>query len=211
MNMSVPSAVVFDLGKVLVDFDYGIAAAKLAQCSQFTAPQVLQALSQSPLLHRFETGLLSNEQFAVEVCAQCGFSGTRDEFYEAFADIFCEIPAMTALAASLRAQRIPTCVFSNTNDLAICHIRRRFAFFAHFDHYILSYEQGVMKPEAAIYDAVERALGLSGEAIVYLDDRAENVEGGLARGWRAILHETPEKTISVLGQWGLPIGSSSRK
>jgi HAD superfamily hydrolase (TIGR01509 family) len=63
-----------------------------------------------------------------------------------------------------------------------------------------------MKPDAAIYAAVERALGLTGEAIVYLDDRGENVEGGLVRGWRALLHETPEKTIPTLGQWGLPVG-----
>jgi glucose-1-phosphatase len=207
--MSAPLAVVFDLGKVLVDFDYGIAAAKLAGRSQLTAPQVLRALSQSPLLHRFETGLMSNEQFAVEVCATCGFSGSRDDFYDAFADIFTEIPAMTALAAALQARRIPTCIFSNTNDLAIGHIRRRFGFFAHFDHYILSYEQGVMKPDAAIYAAVERALGLGGEAIIYLDDRAENVEGGLALGWRVVLHETPEKSIPALAQWGLPVGPSS--
>jgi HAD superfamily hydrolase (TIGR01509 family) len=206
--MSVPSAVVFDLGKVLLDFDYGIAAAKIARRGKLTAPQTLKVLIESPLLYRFETGLMSNEQFADEVCAACGFSGTLDEFYEAFADIFCEIRPMIALQAAFRAHRVPTCIFSNTNGLAIGHIRRRYPFFAHFDHYILSYEQGVMKPEAAIYAVVERALGLAGEAIVYLDDRPENVEGGLALGWRALLHETPEKTISTLRQWGLPVGPS---
>ena len=203
--MSVPSAVVFDLGKVLLDFDYGIAASKIAQRAKLTGPQVLQALSQTPLLLRFESGQMSNEQFAVEVCSACAFSGTLDEFYEDFADIFSEIRPMTALHSALRASRIPTCVFSNTNDLAIGHIRRRFPFFAHFDHYILSYEQGVMKPDPAIYAAAERALGTAGGAIAYLDDRAENVEAGLARGWRALLHETPEKTIRALRQWGLPV------
>ena len=66
-----------------------------------------------------------------------------------------------------------------------------------------------MKPEEKIYAAVERATGHAGEAIVYLDDRAENVQGGLARGWRALLHETPEKTIPALRQMGLPVGPSS--
>jgi putative hydrolase of the HAD superfamily len=205
--MSAPSAVVFDLGKVLLDFDYGIAAAKMAPWSKLTAPQVLEVLAQSPLLGRFETGLMSNEQFAAEVCATCGFSGTMDEFYEAFADIFSEIRPMTALHAALRSSRVPTCIFSNTNGLAIGHIRRHFPFFGHFDHYILSYEEGVMKPSAAIYAAVERAVGLARDAIVYLDDRAENVEGGLLRGWRALLHETPEKTIPALRQMGLPVGA----
>jgi hypothetical protein len=44
-----------------------------------------------PLLRRYETGLVTDEEFAVEVCAACGFSGTLDEFYDAFADIFREI------------------------------------------------------------------------------------------------------------------------
>jgi HAD superfamily hydrolase (TIGR01509 family) len=209
MSVSVPSAVVFDLGKVLLDFDFGIAAAKMARKSKLTAEEVMQTLNQSPLLHRYECGHMTREEFAVEVCAACSFSGTLDEYYDLFSDIFTEIRPMTALHATLRAHKITSCVFSNTNDLAIGHIRRRFPFFANFDHYILSYEQGVMKPDAAIYAAVERALGLAGEAIVYLDDRAENVEGGLVRGWRGILHEKPEQTISALAQMGLPVGANS--
>jgi glucose-1-phosphatase len=207
--MSVPSVVVFDLGKVLVDFDYGIAAAKIARQSKLSPQQVRHALDQSPLLKRFETGLMTNEQFAAEVCASCAFSGTVDEFYEAFADIFSEIQPMIALHAALRASRIPTCVFSNTNGVAVGHIRRRFPFFDHFDSYVLSYEVGAMKPDAKIYAAVERATGHSGEAIVYVDDRAENIEGGLARGWRVVLHETPEKTLPALRQMGLPVAANS--
>jgi len=206
MNMDVPKVVVFDLGKVLVDFDYGIAGAKIAPRSRLTPEQVRHALDHSPLLYRFETGLMTNEEFAVEVCSICGFSGTVDEFYEAFADIFSEIHPMTAMQGALRCNGIPTCIFSNTNGVAVGHIRRRFPFFAHFDHYILSYEIGAMKPDAKIYAAVERAVGHVGDAIVYLDDRAENIQGGLARGWRAILHETPEKTIPALRQMGLPVG-----
>jgi glucose-1-phosphatase len=204
--MSVPSLVVFDLGKVLLDFDYGITAAKIIPRGKFTPQQVREMFDHSPLTRRFESGLMTNEQFAVEVCSMCGFSGTLDEFYDAFADIFSEIKPMIAMQAALRANGIPTCIFSNTNDIAIGHIRRRFPFFAHFDGYILSHEQGCMKPDARIYAAVERAMGQTGEAIVYLDDRAENVQGGLDRGWRALLHETPEKSIRALGEMGLPVG-----
>src|SRR5580658_7534416 len=153
--MSAPKVVVFDLGKVLVDFDYQIAAAKLAPRTKLTLQQVRQALDRSPLLYRYEAGLMTDQQFAVEVCSLCGFSGTLDEFYDAFADIFSEIEPMTAMQAALRANGIPTCIFSNTNGVAVGHIRQRFPFFANFDHYILSYQEGAMKPEAKIYAAVE--------------------------------------------------------
>jgi HAD superfamily hydrolase (TIGR01509 family) len=197
--------VVFDLGKVLLDFDYGIAAAKIVPRGRCSEQQVRDALAHSSMILRFESGLMSNEEFADRICSLCGFSGTREEFYDAFADIFTEIKPMTALHAALRAAGIPTCIFSNTNGIAIGHVRQRFPFFAHFDAYIYSYEERVMKPDPAIYAAVERAMGRKGDALAYLDDRPENVQGGLARGWRAVLHETPEKSIAALRLMGLPV------
>jgi FMN phosphatase YigB (HAD superfamily) len=203
--MKEPLAVVFDLGKVLVDFDYSISAAKFARQSRFTAAQVRQMLDHSPLLYRFETGLMTEEEFYGEVCATSGFSGSIAEFCETFADIFSEIKPMTAIQAALRSKKVPTFVFSNTNPIAVRHIRKAFPFFAHFDGYVFSYEQGAMKPSPKIYEVAERLTGRTGAGIVYLDDRAENVEAGLARGWRALLHQTPEQSIAALRQLGLPV------
>ncbi len=105
---------------------------------------------------------------------------------------------MIELHAGLRRRGIPTWIFSNTNDLAIEHIRRSFPFFANFDGYIYSYEVGVMKPRAGIYAALEKRTGRHGGEILYLDDRPENAAAGAARGWQAILHETPEKTRTAM-------------
>jgi FMN phosphatase YigB (HAD superfamily) len=203
--MSRPEVVVFDLGKVLVDFNYGIAAAAIARRSRYTPQQVQQLLDHSPLLYRFETGLLTNEQFYGEVCAACGYSGTLDDFCGAFADIFSEIKQMTAMHAALRGHGVPTFIFSNTNGIAVRHIRQNFPFFANFEGYIYSYEHGAMKPDAKIYEVVERITGRKGDQIVYLDDRAENFEAARARGWRALFHKTPEESIAVLRQLGLPV------
>jgi hypothetical protein len=39
--------------------------------------------------------------------------------------------------------------------------------------------------------------------MIYLDDRAENIAAGAARGWRVILHESPEKTRQALAGFGV--------
>jgi 2-haloacid dehalogenase len=200
-----PEVVVFDLGKVLVDFDYGIATAKIAPLSRFTLQEVRTLLDHSPLLYRFETGLLTNEQFYGEVCAACEYSGTLGEFCDCFADIFSEIKPMTAMQAALRAHGVPTYIFSNTNGIAVPHVRKNFPFFANFDGYIYSYEHGAMKPDPKIYEVVEQISGCRGSQIVYLDDRVENFEAGCDRGWRALLHKTAEETIPALRQMGLPV------
>jgi HAD superfamily hydrolase (TIGR01509 family) len=197
--------VVFDLGRVLLDFDYSIAAHRIAEKSRSGVDEARFFIDQSPLLHRYETGLVTTQEFFAEICRLSGFSGTADEFAEFFSDIFAPIQPMIQLQAELRQAGIRTYIFSNTNDLAICHIRERFPFFNQFDGYILSYEHRSMKPDAKLYEIVERETRSSGREIIYLDDRLENVEAGRNRDWQAILHESPEKSRTALKQLGLPV------
>src|SRR3989449_1861401 len=178
-----PKAVVFDLGKVLVDFDYSIAGRRIAARGKMSAAEVQKFIDHSPLLVRFETGQMSQEQFFAEVQSVTGFDGTLDEFAEFFADIFSPIEPMLKLHAALRQRGVPTYVFSNTNELAVGHIRRQFPFFSYFDGYILSYQHGAMKPDARLYEVVEKESGRRQEQILYLDDRAENIAAGAVRGW----------------------------
>jgi len=195
--------VVFDLGKVLVDFDYSIAVSRIAGRSNLSPDGVEQFFFRSPLLVDYESGRLTRREFFEQARQATGFRGTLDEFGEFFADIFTEIPPMIELHAGLRRRGFKTFIFSNTNDLAVEHIRRNFPFFQNFDGYIYSYEVGAMKPEAKIYESLERLAGRHGAEIVYLDDRPENVAAGAARGWRTILHETPEKSHQALAALGV--------
>ncbi len=190
--------IVFDLGKVLVDFDYTIAVSRIAGRSVLSPAQVEQFFFHSPLLVDYESGRLTRPDFFEQARQATGFRGTMEEFGGYFADIFTEIPPMIELHAKLRGHGLKTFIFSNTNDLAVEHIRRNFAFFQNFDGYIYSYEVGAMKPNPKIYESLEELAGRRGAEIVYLDDRPENVAGGAARGWRAIVHETPEKTRAAL-------------
>ena len=64
--------VVFDLGKVLVDFDYAIAGRKLAQRATMAATDLGRFLISVPLIVRYETGLISSEEFYHEVRAASG-------------------------------------------------------------------------------------------------------------------------------------------
>jgi len=202
--MTRPAAVVFDLGKVLVDFDYSIAARRLAaRCANGTEAARFFA-DHGPKLLRYELGVIDTRRFYEEVRDATGFSGTLEEFGQSFSDIFTEIPAMVELHSALRDRGFPTYIFSNTNDLAVGHIRRCFAFYDRFDGYILSYQHGSMKPDAKLYEVVERETGRRREEILYLDDRPENIETGAARGWQSVLHETPEQTRAALKALGLP-------
>lgn len=201
--MSKPEAVVFDLGKVLLEFDYGIVARRLAAHSGRDAEQIRGLLDQSPLLLRFESGQMTNDEFFREVSALTGYSGMFDEFANIFGDIFTAIHPMIDLHGQLRAHGVPTFIFSNTNDLAIRHIRVNFPFFAGFTDYIYSHEAGAMKPDHRIYEIVERRTGRKGAELLYIDDRKENIDVGHARGWHVVHHQTPELTSTAVRAAGL--------
>jgi HAD superfamily hydrolase (TIGR01509 family) len=197
------SVLVFDLGKVLVDFDYSIAARRITPLCKSAADPLKFFSQHAALLTSYELGVLTTQEFFNQIKEVSGFSGTQAEFNGFFADIFTPIQGMIDLLAELRKTLIPAYIFSNTNDLAVDHIRRRYPFFSDFDGYVLSYEHGAMKPAAKLYEIVERATGRRGGEILYIDDRPENVEAGMARGWQAILHESPSATREAMQKLGL--------
>ena len=191
-------AVVFDLGKVLVDFDYGIAARKLAGTSGKATDEIQKIIDQSPLLFRYESAQITTSQFFDEVRQRIDFRSNFDAFAAAFADIFTEIPEMTRLHAALREQGLSTFVLSNTNEIAIAHVRRNFPFFGRFTDYVFSFEHAVLKPEPRIYEIAERIAGVRGGEILFLDDKPENVAAAAERGWQTICHRSCDESIAAV-------------
>lgn len=199
-----PKAVVFDLGKVLVDFNYQLVADRLSARSgrKYTLQDLLE---NAPLLYKLESGQITNEEFFAAVVKKSGYSGTFDQFKVEFGDIFTEIPEMTAFNAVLQANSIPTFVFSNTNGFAVDSIRRTFPFIKNFTAYIYSFEHKVMKPQSKIYEIVEKVSGFRGWDILYIDDRPENATEGAAHGWQTVVHRNPKQTLTIARDLGLPV------
>ena len=75
-----PQVVVFDLGKVLVDFDYRIGARKVAARAALTEEEIVHFIERSPMLLRYETGRLTTREFFAEVRAVTGYQGAFEEF-----------------------------------------------------------------------------------------------------------------------------------
>jgi FMN phosphatase YigB (HAD superfamily) len=195
--------VVFDLGKVLLEFDYRIAARRFLSRCRIGMGQILRLVNQSSLLLDYERGRLTTDQFFAIIREATGFEGSRAEFARIFGDIFTPIAPMVELFEQIRDRGYPAYIFSNTNELATDHIRNTYPFFNRFTGYVLSYEHGVMKPDARLYEVLEETAGVSGGAIFYLDDRPENVEAGRRRRWRAFVHESPQRSRESAVHCGL--------
>ncbi len=201
-----PKGVVFDLGKVLLDFDYGLAVRKFLPRAKVTLGELNAVINGSPLLLAYEKGEMNTQTFFENVKQRTGFEGSREEFETIFGDIFTEVLPMTACLRRLAAAGVPTYALSNTNEMAIRHVRREYSFYREFDDHILSYEHGAMKPDPRLYELIERRSGLEGPDLFFLDDRAENVAAARERNWQGIVHRDPDESIEAMRRAGLPLG-----
>lgn len=107
------------------------------------------------------------------------------------------------LMEALQARGVP--VFSLTNfgvesyDLAVGH----YPFLGAFDRDFVSGHRKVIKPDPRIYDILEQETGLAGDALIFTDDRPENIEAAAARGWRTHLFRDPQGWADRLVAEGL--------
>src|ERR1051325_11939783 len=101
--MARPKAIIFDLGKVLLDFDYSIAAGRIAGRCKTPLEDINRYIPPSPLLFRYETGSMTTDDFYREVCGLTGFTDDIEMFSGFFGDIFSPIEPMVRLQSDLRA------------------------------------------------------------------------------------------------------------
>src|SRR5260370_36265947 len=75
-----------------------------------------------------------------------------------------------------------------------------------FEYLIYSCDYGSIKPEPSIYRNCLELLKVAPQDILYLDDRAENVEAAARLGINSVLLDTVEKTASrVESRFDIPV------
>lgn len=94
------------------------------------------------------------------------------------------IPRSVRLLRALRTQGTPVHTLTNFGIGTWAIATPAYDFLNEFDHAFVSGHMGVIKPEARIYEMVEEQLNLRGEALIFADDRLDNIKAAEARGWK---------------------------
>jgi putative hydrolase of the HAD superfamily len=202
-------ALIFDFGNVVAFFDYLRACdrfgARLGVSGSALRTQLLdQGFAQ--ILGQFESGRITADQFARDVMARAGLSLAYDEFVRDWEDIFWLNEPVARLIDALKSRGYTLVLGSNTNILHATHFRRRFApTLGKFDHLVLSYEVGHIKPEAGFYSACVAAAGLPAAGCIFVDDVAGYVEGARTAGLAAVQYVDTPELIAALRRLGVEI------
>jgi putative hydrolase of the HAD superfamily len=91
---------------------------------------------------------------------------------------------------------------SNQEHYRAAYLRDQAGLGAHFDEIVYSAALGVCKPDRVFYTSAQTRMGVTAaQSILFVDDRAANVDGARMAGWRAMLYRGPESLARALAQW----------
>ncbi len=197
------SAFIFDIGNVILRFDFQQALRKLAQHATPAAESILDLIE--PVKNAYEGGRLPRADFQKEVSAILHFTGSDADFVSAWEDIFTENAPMIRLIEQL-APRYPLYLLSNTSDLHVDFIFRRYPVFGHFRDAVYSYRAGASKPEPEIYAIANRQFGVCPAETFFIDDLEANIRAGAEAGWQVhhYHHDRHEALLARLREAGCP-------
>lgn len=114
-----------------------------------------------------------------------------------------EIPHSISLLRALRARGVPVFALSNFGVGSFEYAETFYPVLREFDRRYVSGYMKVVKPDPEIYRMVEADCGVAPEAMLFADDRAENIEMAAERGWQVHLFEGPQGFADRLVAEGL--------
>jgi putative hydrolase of the HAD superfamily len=193
-------AIIFDYGGVLCTHPPDQQVRDLASLCRLEDEQFLQGYWS--LRATYDNGDLDAREYWTEIGRPWGQVYTDadiDLFRQGDIGFWVHLhPGMMDWVRRVRAAGIPTGLLSNLPlDLGE-YLRDDMRLTANFDHHTFSYELRVSKPEPGIYRHAVEGLGVEPGEALFIDDRAENVEGARRFGLQALQFESPRKLAGQL-------------
>ena len=177
--------IIFDLGKVIVDFDHLVICRKLAPYCTVTPNEICRKIFKSGLEAQFDEGNITIYKFNTKLREQLQLNITRDEFELIWNRIFKLNKGIAPLIKRLKKDYRLLCL-SNTNMLHFEYCMKKFPLLQYFDDFILSYKIGKRKPHRKIFKAALIKAHCPAHECIYIDDIAEYAQTAEAMGMQAI-------------------------
>jgi putative hydrolase of the HAD superfamily len=197
-------ALLFDLGRVVLDIDFKRAMACWARHGGCDISDITARFSGGEAIRQYESGKIDDAAYFAHLRKMLGVDITDAQLLEGWNAIFVgEMPGIAPLLARA-AKRLPLYALSNTNPPHIAHFSRVHAdLLGHFRKLYLSSTIGLLKPDRAAYDHVVKAIGAPAPRIVFFDDLAENIQGARAYGLSAVHVKSSEDVARALAALGI--------
>jgi len=186
MNRKEIKLVIFDIGRVILDFDHMITCSKLAKYSKKDANYIYDFIFNSEMLKEYEKGKINSLEMFNIVAFELGLGITYEKFRDIWRDIFFLKEGIEQLIYWVK-NFARVAVLSNTDEIHFDFIREKVEIIKDFDWLFLSYEAGCRKPEKEIFEYAINKTGIPPGEIIFIDDISEFVDAANQAGINGIL------------------------
>jgi 2-haloacid dehalogenase len=197
-------AIVFDFGKVLVDWNPHYLYRKLFHGDSAAVDRFLDEIG-------FEAWNLQQDAgrpFDEAVAELCGRFPQHCDMIQAYHDRYEETIAgpiwgTVAILHDLKAQGYPVYALSNWSEEKFRLVRPRYPFFDWFEKIILSGEVKLAKPDPRIFRLLLEQIERRAEECLLIDDAQANIAVAQELGFRTIWFRSPEQLQKELREIGI--------
>ena len=198
-----PQAVVFDIGRVLFDWNLRFLFEKLID-----EPAALDRFLAEVVTEEWHFQSDGGQSLAEMVPARIAEFPEHAHLIEAYRARFNEtlpaaIPGTHEIVRRLAGRGVPLYALTNFGAEFWAGFRPVQPIFDLFADVVVSGEERVAKPDPLIYQIAERRFGLPPHALFFTDDNPANVAAAAARGWRAHLFTDAAGLEAELAAHGL--------
>jgi 2-haloacid dehalogenase len=198
-----PTAVVFDLGGVLIDWDPRHLYRRLFD-DEDAMERFLEDVATTDWNRQQDAG----RPWAEAIEALAADHPEARVLIEAYHRRWPEmlggaVAGSVELLAELHEAGVPVYALSNWSAETFPDAAGRFAFLGWFDGVLISGEVGVVKPDPRIFEELVRRYRLDPGRTVFIDDQPQNVEAAARLGFVAVLFRGADALGSELRGLGL--------
>lgn len=191
------------MGHVFVDFEWEEVCLGFCRAFDMSTEEFKPLLKHIGSLG-YETGKIDTSTLLQEVHKLTSIQMEEERFHSLWNHTFRENDMMTGFLTALKSQ-YPLFLLSNTNESHWNFLESNFQVSRHFQDLVLSFEVGMMKPQAEIYLHAVEKTGESAENCVFIDDLAINIEAAEKIGLRTIHFQSAEDMVMKLREMGVAI------
>ncbi|WP_322894450.1 MULTISPECIES: HAD family phosphatase [unclassified Yoonia] len=203
--MSEVKAVVFDIGNVLIEWQPERFFDSVIGPERRTA--MFAAIDLHGINDAVDRGANFRDTIYAAADANPDWRGEVQMWHDRWIDMAAPaIDHSVRLLRALRAKGVPVFALTNFGIQTFEIAEPVYPFLGEFDRRYISGHMGVIKPDAQIYQMVEEDCGVEPSALLFTDDRIDNINQAASRGWQTHLFEGPQGWADRLVAAGLLTG-----
>ncbi|TDE42305.1 HAD family phosphatase [Flavobacterium rhamnosiphilum] len=178
------NTIIFDFGDIFINLD---KEAPIVEFSKLGLKEWTEDLDELNL--SFEKGKISELQF-IEGFQKHMPKASIDEIRNAWNTILLDFPLYRLEFLQMLSQKYRLFLLSNTDSIHIDRFQHKAGitfyreFYQCFERVYFSFELGMRKPEAEIFNYLVKQHELTPKRTLFIDDKKENTDAALALGFQ---------------------------